>query len=83
MLLDCRAMSTSLVENTRKRLVKYHGRYPDIGREAELSYSWLTKFAQGRAKNPTMRNLEPLIAVLDRLDEQRKQVQAAELEAGG
>lgn len=61
-------MQTSIVEDTRLRLVKYHGRYPEIGRMASLSYSWLTKFAQGRAKNPTMRNLEPLQHALDKLE---------------
>lgn len=61
-------MQISLVDQTRNRLVKFHGRYPEIGRTANLSYSWLTKFAQGRALNPTMRNLEPLIAALTTLE---------------
>lgn len=61
-------MQTSLVDETRTRLVKFHGRYPEIGRMAGLSYSWLTKFAQGRALNPTMRNLEPLQRALDELE---------------
>jgi hypothetical protein len=61
-------MQTSLVDETRQRLVKFHGRYPEIGRMANLSYSWLTKFAQGRAMNPTMRNLEPLQRALDTLE---------------
>ncbi|CAM5589783.1 hypothetical protein [Rhodanobacter lindaniclasticus] len=61
-------MQTSLVDKTRTRLVRFHGRYPEIGRMANLSYSWLTKFAQGRAKNPTMRNLEPLQRALDTLE---------------
>jgi hypothetical protein len=61
-------MQTSLVEETRTRLLKFHGRYPEIGRMASLSYSWLTKFAQGRALNPTMRNLEPLQRALDTLE---------------
>lgn len=70
-------MQTSLVEETRARLVKFHGRYPEIGKSAGLSYSWLTKFAQGRALNPTMRNLEPLISALDKLEEQQKEAVAA------
>ena len=61
-------MQTSLVDETRTRLLKFHGRYPEIGRMANLSYSWLTKFAQGRALNPTMRNLEPLQRALDTLE---------------
>lgn len=63
-------MQTSLVDETRTRLVKFHGRYPEIGRMANLSYSWLTKFAQGRALNPTMRNLEPLQRALDELEQE-------------
>lgn len=63
-------MATSLVDETRARLLKFHGRYPEIGRMANLSYSWLTKFAQGRAKNPTMRNLEPLREALTTLEDQ-------------
>lgn len=65
-------MHTPLVDETRTRLVRFHGRYPEIGRMADLSYSWLTKFAQGRATNPTMRNLEPLIAALTTLEEREK-----------
>lgn len=61
-------MQISLVDETRTRLLKFHGRYPEIGRMANLSYSWLTKFAQGRALNPTMRNLEPLQRALDTLE---------------
>lgn len=66
-------MQTSLVDETRTRLLKFHGRYPEIGRMANLSYSWLTKFAQGRALNPTMRNLEPLQRALDTLERAAKE----------
>jgi hypothetical protein len=66
-------MHTPLVDETRNRLVRFHGRYPEISRMAELSYSWLTKFAQGHARNPTMRNLEPLIAALTTLEAQEAQ----------
>lgn len=59
---------TSLVEETRSRLHVFHGQYPSISRDAGLSYSWLTKFAQGHVRNPTMRNLETLIVALDRLE---------------
>ena len=65
-------MQTSLVDDTRARLVKFHGRYPEIGRMANLSYSWLTKFAQGRATNPTMRNLEALQHALDVLEQEQE-----------
>jgi len=58
----------SLVNDTRGRLARFHGRYPEICKSSGLSYSWLTKFAQGRANNPTMRNLEKLQAVLLELE---------------
>lgn len=67
----------SLVADTRARLVKFHGRYPDVaaistvvdGRTIVLSYSWLTKFAKGRFPNPTMDNLVATNAALTQLEQ--------------
>lgn len=64
-------MTSSLVEQTRASLTRYHGRYPEIGRKAKLSYSWVTKFAQGRVPNPTIRNIEALRKTLAELDAAR------------
>lgn len=70
-------MQNSLVDDTRARLVKFNGRYPEISRKADVSYSWLTKFAQGRATNPTMRNLEPLQRALDELEQEQADKRSA------
>lgn len=66
----------SIVEDTRTRLVKFQGRYPEVVETAaalkgstKLSYSWLTKFAQGRVPNPTVDNLVALAAALAKLEE--------------
>lgn len=56
----------TLLESTKTRLKKHEGDYAEIVRRTEgLSYSWLTKFAHGQADNPTIANLQKLIAALD------------------
>lgn len=68
MLLAFGCMTTSLVTDARKRLRVFQGQYPAISRSTGLSYSWLTKFAQGKMTNPTLRNLGPLLDALDSME---------------
>ena len=58
--------AVTLLENTRTRLRKHEGQYAEIARRNDdLSYSWLTKVAQGQTENPTIDKLQRLIEALD------------------
>jgi len=54
----------SLISEVRSGLQLNKGRWPLISRRAGVSYSWLTKFAQGRIANPGARQLESVEAAL-------------------
>lgn len=55
----------SLFENTRVRLRQHEGQYAEIARQSGVSYSQLTKLAQGHAPNPTVETLQKVIEALD------------------
>jgi hypothetical protein len=55
----------SLVTTIRSELVARKGEWPTVCRQTNLSYWWLTKFAQGRIENPGIRKLETLQAHFD------------------
>ncbi|HEY1034595.1 MAG TPA: helix-turn-helix transcriptional regulator [Pseudoxanthomonas sp.] len=55
----------SLFEKTRERLRKHEGQYAELARQSGLSYSQLTKLAQGHAPNPTVETLQKVIDALD------------------
>ncbi len=51
------------------RLGKHRGQYKQISdSNNDLDYSWVTKFAAGKMKNPTIKRLESLSSALDRLE---------------
>ncbi|QTD88901.1 hypothetical protein [Burkholderia anthina] len=50
----------SLVTLIRTELLARKGDWPRISQETDISYWWLTKFAQGRIENPGVRVLEKL-----------------------
>ena len=52
----------------RTRLERHRGQFAEIARKHRISYSWLTKFAQGKLENPTLRNLNALSTALKKLD---------------
>jgi len=54
----------SLISEVRSGLQLNKGRWPLISKRAGVSYSWLTKFAQGRIANPGARQLESVEAAL-------------------
>ncbi|HDR9028734.1 TPA: hypothetical protein QDB14_002933 [Burkholderia vietnamiensis] len=55
----------SLVTTIRDELVARKGEWPNVCRQTNLSYWWVTKFAQGRIENPGVRKLETLQAHFD------------------
>lgn len=57
--------ANTLFENTVARLQKHEGNYAEIARISGLSYSQLTKLAQGHAGNPTIASLQKVIEALD------------------
>jgi hypothetical protein len=58
--------ANTLLQKTQARLKRHEGRYAEIARaNPEISYSWLTKVAQGQITNPTVSNLQQLISALD------------------
>lgn len=50
----------SLITSVRTELAARKGDWPDICKHTGVSYSWLTKFAQGRNDNPGVKTLEKL-----------------------
>lgn len=50
----------SLVTLVKNELLARKGEWPRISRETDISYWWLTKFAQGRIDNPGVLALEKL-----------------------
>jgi len=62
--------ATTLLENTVARLVAHKSRYAEIARATGVSYSTLTKLAQGHSDNPTIANLQTVIEALDEFEKQ-------------
>jgi hypothetical protein len=50
----------SLVQTVRTEIQARKGDWPKICTDLDISYWWLTKFAQGRIENPGVRHLEAL-----------------------
>jgi len=48
-----------ITEHVRSQVVAY-GKYSVIADESGVTYSWLTKFADGRITNPTIANIHKL-----------------------
>ncbi|CAB3660248.1 hypothetical protein LMG26696_03332 [Achromobacter pulmonis] len=48
----------SMITTVRSQLLARKGSWPAICEEAGVSYSWLTKYAQGKITNPGSRQLE-------------------------
>lgn len=51
------------------RLNQHKGKYREIANaDNPLDYSWLTKFAAGKMKNPTIKRLESLVKALNLIE---------------
>lgn len=46
------------VTATRIKLLGIRGHWPEVGKAAGVSYSWLQKFARGDITNPTIDTLQ-------------------------
>lgn len=68
----------TLFKLTVARLRKHEGSYAEIARQSGLSYSSLTKLAQGHAPNPTVENLQAVIEALDAFEGVAKEAGSAE-----
>jgi len=49
-----------MLERVRLQLINNRGNWPTICRATGIPYSWLTKFAQGKIKNPGIKRIESL-----------------------
>lgn len=63
--------SPSPIAAARERLQKFQGQYVQIARRFDLSYSWVSKFAQGKLTNPTARNFSALQEALSTLEAEK------------
>jgi transcriptional regulator with XRE-family HTH domain len=75
--------ATTLLESTKARLVAHKSRYAEIARATGVSYSTLTKLAQGHSGNPTIANLQSVIEALDEFEKQNPADPPAEPPATG
>ncbi|WP_339827082.1 hypothetical protein [uncultured Arenimonas sp.] len=75
--------AATLLEHTRTRLRQHEGQYAQIARGAGLSYSSLTKFAQGHANNLTVVSLQQLIEALDAFEGAQAPVEPVAAEGAG
>lgn len=58
-------MQTDLDQQVLARLIARKGDWQDVSRTAQVSYSWLSKFANGHIANPGYATLKRLNAALD------------------
>jgi hypothetical protein len=58
--------ASTLLKTTVERLRRHEGKYAEICRQnPELTYSWLTKLAQGSITDPKVTSLQQLINALN------------------
>lgn len=60
----------SMITTVRSQLLARKGSWPAICEKAGVSYSWLTKYAQGKITNPGSRQLEAVSRCLGEADTQ-------------
>jgi hypothetical protein len=62
-------MNEPILDYVRRRLNEHKGEWPTIHKESGVEYDRIAKIAQGRATNPTMENIQPLIDWFSNRDE--------------
>ena len=67
-------LNEPIIEYVRRRLNEHKGEWPVIHRESGVEYDRIAKIAQGRAKNPTLAKIQPLVDWFAAWDEKRKTV---------
>ena len=60
----------SMITTVRSQLLARKGSWPAICDRAGVSYSWLTKYAQGKITNPGSRQLEAVARCLENSGDQ-------------
>ncbi|SSW67260.1 hypothetical protein AVE30378_02531 [Achromobacter veterisilvae] len=73
----------SMITTVRSQLLARKGSWPAICDRAGVSYSWLTKYAQGKITNPGSRQLEAVARCLESSNEQAAAVAPVEHREGG
>jgi len=59
-------MNISIDTSIRLRLIERRGQLRELADQSGVSYSWLSKFANGHIKNPGLRTLERIHDALAR-----------------
>jgi len=59
------------IEGLRARLIAQRGRFPEIAKTAQVSHSWLSKFAAGKMRDPRIGSIERLVGALNAIDESK------------
>ena len=67
-------LNEPIMEYIRRRLNEHKGEWPVIHRESGVEYDRIAKMAQGRATNPTLENVQPLLDWFAAWDAKRKAV---------
>jgi len=49
-----------IIEEFKERVIPIRGRYSDFCMVSDIGYDWLSKFMNGRIKNPTLKTLKAL-----------------------
>jgi predicted transcriptional regulator len=57
------------INTLRERLIAQRGRFPEIAKNAQVSHSWLSKFAAGKMRDPRIGSIERLVRALNAIDE--------------
>jgi predicted transcriptional regulator len=54
----------NLLEKTINQLQSHKGDWVELARQADVSYSWITKLANGKIPNPSVITIERLLAIM-------------------
>ena len=53
-------MTEKLLEFVLRKLQEKKGSWPNVAEQTDLEYSWLTKLAQGKIDDPSVRKIQRL-----------------------
>lgn len=56
--------SPNLYQNSRDILARHKGIWPEVARECGVSYSWISKFVNGKIEDAGAKRLERICAFL-------------------
>lgn len=61
----------TLKEAVMSRVIAHRGEFRALAEEADVSLSWLSKFANNKIPNPTLESLRKVSAALDARESER------------